>query len=66
MDDMTSLEFGGVYEVVSGSFKGDCGLLQAGFTCGILWLKTGTNCRVLVTKEQIKLVKKRTKSIFVY
>jgi len=50
------LKVGATYEVIGGSFKGSFGLLEAGFSnAGILWLKTGLNCRILVTQDQIKL-----------
>ena len=50
------LKVGATYEVIGGSFKGSFGLLEAGFSnAGILWLTTGLNCRILVTKAQIKL-----------
>jgi len=50
------LKVGATYEVIGGSFKGSFGLLQAGFSnSAVLWLKTGVNCRILVTKAQIKL-----------
>jgi len=50
------LIIGATYEVIGGSFKGSFGLLEAGFSnAGILWLTTGLNCRILVTKAQIKL-----------
>ena len=55
--NMSSLKFNKVYEVVSGSFKGEIGLLQAGIACGVVWLKTGLDSRILVSIDQIELVK---------
>ncbi len=50
------LKLGSVYRVTGGSFKGSLGLLQAGFSkAGILWLKTGIDCRILVSIDQIEL-----------
>ena len=54
---MHSLMIGSVYEVVSGSFKGSMGILQAGLGGSVLFLKTGIDSRILVTGTQIKPVK---------
>lgn len=46
-----------VYDVVVGAFKGQSGIVTGQFMDGLYWLQTGKDSKILVTCNQVELMK---------